>query len=94
MLPCTLLSTFATQYVPPFVDAARVAVIGVPTDPVESQFGFHVIRVRSFDEVSDELAAYFASPDFAVAVGIDDSDVYVNPRYGALNDGGVVIALG
>jgi hypothetical protein len=93
VLPCTLLSTFATQYVPPFVDAARVAVIGVPTDPVESQFGFHVIRVRSFDEVSDELAAYFASPDFAVAVGIADSDVYVNPRYGVLH-GGLVVALG
>lgn len=94
VLQCTLLSTFEAQYVPPFVQAARVAEIGVPTEPVESQFGFHVIRVRTFDEVSDELTGYFASPDFAVAVALTGSDIYVNPRYGALNDAGVVVALG
>lgn len=94
VLQCTLLSTFETQYVPSFVAAARVAVVGVPTDPVESDFGFHVIRVRTYDEVSDELAPYFASPDFAVAGAIDDTDVYVNPRYGALDEGGVVVPLG
>jgi hypothetical protein len=94
VLQCTLLTTFAEQFVPPFVEAALVAEIGIPTDPVESEFGFHVIRVRTFDEVSDELVGYFASPDFAVAVAISDEDVYVNPRYGTLNEGGVVVALG
>lgn len=94
VLQCTLLSTFETQYVPPFVEASIDAEIGVPSEPIESQFGFHVIRVRTFDEVSDELTGYFASPDFAVAVAITGSDVYVNPRYGALNDAGVVVPLG
>jgi foldase protein PrsA len=94
VLQCTLLSTFESQFVPPFVQASRVAVIGVPTDPVESQFGFHVIRVRTYDEVSDELGPYFASPDFAIALAITGTDVYVDPRYGALNEGGVVVPLG
>ena len=61
VLQCTLLSTFESQFVPSFVDASRVAVIGVPTDPIESEFGFHVIRVRTFDEVSEELGPYFAA---------------------------------
>jgi parvulin-like peptidyl-prolyl isomerase len=34
-------------YVAEFADATVTAVIGVPTDPVESQFGFHTILVES-----------------------------------------------
>ena len=94
VLPCTFITSFETQYVPPFVEASRTAVIGVATDPVESDFGFHVIRVRTFDEVSDELGGYFDSPDFAVATALDSLDIYVNPRYGTLDDRGIVVPLG
>jgi parvulin-like peptidyl-prolyl isomerase len=36
-----------SDYVAEFADATVTAVIGVPTDPVESQFGFHTILVVS-----------------------------------------------
>lgn len=61
-LGCTLTSTF----VPEFGDGARANGVGV-TDPVESQFGWHVIQVRSIGpgtidnhpELSEEEAEAF-----------------------------------
>ncbi len=35
------------RYVTEFAEATMVAEIGVPTEPVESQFGYHIIRVDS-----------------------------------------------
>lgn len=94
VLPCSFTTSFETSYAPSFVDASLVAEIGVPTEPVESEFGFHVVRVRTYDEVADELGTYFDSSDFAVATVIGDADIFVNPRYGALDDRGVVVPLG
>jgi hypothetical protein len=93
-LPCSLTSTFEATYAPPFVEAALAADIGVPVGPVETEFGFHVIRVRTIDEVGDELGTYFASSDFAVASVIGDRDIYIDPRYGTLDARGVVVPLG
>lgn len=36
-----------SRYVPEFAEATMAAEIGVPTEPVESEFGFHIIRVDS-----------------------------------------------
>ncbi|HNX75833.1 MAG TPA: peptidylprolyl isomerase [Candidatus Rifleibacterium sp.] len=51
--------------VKPFEDAAFSAVIGKVTEPVRSQFGYHIIKVenkipektKSFEEVKEQLAA-------------------------------------
>jgi parvulin-like peptidyl-prolyl isomerase len=93
VLPCTFTTSFESTYVGPFVEAALAAEVGVPTGPVESEFGYHVILVRPFDDVADEITGYFSSPDYAVADAIDGHDIYVDPRYGTLNDRGVVVAL-
>lgn len=50
----------ASAYVEPFAAAVLVAEIDTPTDPVESEFGFHVIVVSerteaTLDEVKDAL---------------------------------------
>lgn len=94
VLACTPTSQFRTTYVPEFVAAAADAEIGVPTGPVSSEFGYHVIRVRTADEAMGELADYFASSEFSVARRSADTDIYVDPRYGTLDPLGVVVPLG
>jgi foldase protein PrsA len=54
-----------TQWVPEFKNAAATLPIGKISDPVETQFGYHVMRVdarksKSFDEVKDSLKSDIA----------------------------------
>ena len=42
------------RYVPEFAEATMSAEIGQVTDPVESQFGFHIVRVDSRTEATVE----------------------------------------
>jgi hypothetical protein len=53
-LGCRPLSSFEDTFVPEFVDGSLSAEVGVPTQPVESQFGQHVIRITPFDELSGD----------------------------------------
>ncbi|MEX2626141.1 MAG: peptidylprolyl isomerase, partial [Ilumatobacteraceae bacterium] len=53
-LPCATIVDFQNQYIPEYVDAALDAEVGVPTEPVESSFGWHVILVRPFDDIADD----------------------------------------
>ena len=51
------------QYVTEFADATMDAEIGVPTDPVETQFGFHVILVDSREVDEDAEVEPPAEPE-------------------------------
>lgn len=53
-LGCQPLSNFTQTYVPEFVEGSLAAEIGVPSQPVESDFGHHVIRIVPFDELSSD----------------------------------------
>jgi hypothetical protein len=53
-LGCRPLSAFTQAFIPDFVEGSLAAEIGVPTPPVESQFGQHVIRVTPFEELSSD----------------------------------------
>lgn len=53
-LGCRPLSAFSETFIPEFVEGSLGAEVGVPTQPVESQFGHHVIRITPFDELSDD----------------------------------------
>lgn len=84
-LGCTAPST----YVPEFAEASMTAAIGEITDPVQSEFGFHLIRVDSRSEASmEELLA--AAAERALADAVDDwyrtsisaADVTVAETYG------------
>jgi parvulin-like peptidyl-prolyl isomerase len=76
------------SFVSEFVEGA--AALGGPgfTPPVESQFGFHVINVHSFDATpSDDpsviQAAVLSSPEFTVFQdGVIAREVTVDPRFG------------
>jgi PPIC-type PPIASE domain len=53
-LGCRPLSAFTQAFIPEFVEGSLAAEIGVPTQPVESQFGQHVIRITPFEELSSD----------------------------------------
>jgi PPIC-type PPIASE domain len=53
-LGCRPLSAFSETFIPEFVEGSLAAEVGVPTQPVESQFGQHVIRITPFDELADD----------------------------------------
>ena len=51
MLGCQPESEFRVQFVPEFVDGSIDAEVGVPTGPVRTEFGYHVVRIMPFDEL-------------------------------------------
>ena len=92
------------QFVPEFENAMNEAEIGVPTAPVESQFGWHVILVTDrqaavLDESAQEIARRTILADDLETLRdaylqflIDsEDDVTVDPRYGEwVPDQGIV----
>lgn len=94
-LPCSTTGDFATQYIPEFVEATVDAEIDVPVGPVESQFGFHVIVIRPYDDIgSGELLNVLSTPQIRFDFASTAVDVYVDPRYGSFNGASGVIPLG
>jgi parvulin-like peptidyl-prolyl isomerase len=76
-LGCQPERDFRAQFVPEFVEGAVDAEIGVPTGPVETEFGYHVVRVVPFDELqpNDLLVSRL------IALG-DWYDVETDPEIG------------
>lgn len=94
-LPCGSTGDFAAQYIPEFVEAALEAEIGVPVGPVASQFGYHVIMLRPFDDVApEELASVLATPQVRFDFASSDLDVFVDPRYGTFEASSGIVPLG
>ena len=81
---CLPISSYQTNFDPAFAAGALAAEPGVPTQPVKSAFGWHVILVRPFDEVADDMAALIATApgDAALTGALAAADVTVDPRYG------------
>jgi hypothetical protein len=81
---CQSVGTFQQNYDPDFTAGALGATAGAPTDPVESKFGWHVILVRPYEEVADDLAKLIAtSPgDAALSGALATADISVDRRYG------------
>lgn len=85
--PCTDLAYFQQQFDADFLTAAVAAKAGVPTGPIKTQFGFHVILNRPYDTIKDSLARVAASqPSVSNIVGFTAaSDISVNSKYGVWN---------
>jgi hypothetical protein len=81
---CLPLNTYQTSFDPDFTAGALAAEPGVPSAPVKSQFGWHVILIRPFDEVGDDLATLVggAPGDAALTGALGTAHVTVDPRYG------------
>jgi peptidyl-prolyl cis-trans isomerase C len=96
------LGCFATgQYVPEFEQAAQAAKVGVPTAPVKSQFGYHVILTATFvpptfASVKEEVRAAILKERNSLAkfvgTGLKKAEVTLDPAYGTWDkkDGKVV----
>lgn len=77
------------QYVPEFSEAISTAEVGVPTAPVQSEFGFHVILLREDELPTEEeaitslgsQAAQQASQDWFLSTA-SAADVEVNEKFG------------
>jgi foldase protein PrsA len=94
--PCIPFDQFTTGFVPEFVEGALAAEVGVPTQPVESQFGFHVILVRPFDEIREGLVPLLQGTASQVRLGelVADAEVTVSPSIGTWSgDTGRVVSL-
>jgi parvulin-like peptidyl-prolyl isomerase len=77
----------ASQFVDPFAQGAMAAVIGVPTEPIETEFGFHIIVVsersvadaQTISEFLDSAAraravdAWFLEAIDSATVTVDES---------------------
>ena len=76
----------------PFVDAASTAVPGEPVGPVQTDFGWHVIEARPYEEIADSLEV--AAAEMAFEQYMRDLDVRIDPRYGRWDaDRGAVVEL-
>ena len=53
----------AAQFVGPFADGAMVATIGVPTQPIETEFGFHIILVSERSVADAQIVSDFLDSD-------------------------------
>ena len=88
----SLASTPVIQFVPEFQAAVLAMENGEISEPVQTEFGFHVIHmvdkeVTPFEEVRDDLVASQAGPAFAEHARdlLADEQIDVNPRYGRLD---------
>lgn len=86
----------AGQFVPPFERAVAKLDIGAISKPVQTEFGFHLIRVTDrhitpFEDVSDEIAQRLSTGEEETAFqelvieAYKDADIEVDPRYGKLD---------
>jgi hypothetical protein len=73
------------EFVAPFQDAADAAQVGVVSQPVKTQFGYHLILVRPWNEQRDARQYAPALQQAAAPVlsqRLKDMKVWVNPLYG------------
>lgn len=83
-------------FVPEFEDALAELEEGEVSEPVKTEFGFHVIRLISrriapFSEVEEQIATELAEPAKQEAFAkwledaYEDADIRINPRFGELD---------
>ena len=94
-LPCSSLSAFAGTYVPEFTNAVIDTQPGDVVGPVESQFGYHVIWIRPFDDLTQtDIDALVADGLVRFSFAADEAGVTVDPRFGEFSVASGLIPVG
>lgn len=85
--PCTDLLFFQQQLDSDFMVGAVNAKAGVPSGPVKTKFGFHVILNRPYDDIKDSLEKVATEkPSMSNLQGmLSVADISVNSTFGAWN---------
>ncbi len=83
-------------FVPEFETAIDEAEVGVVTEPVQTQFGYHLLLVNSkgvqpFDDVKDQIRQQLETPaddplNTFLSDALASAEVDVNQRYGSWDD--------
>ncbi len=81
---CFDTASFVGGLVTEYVQAALTATVGEPTEPVQSQFGWHIIVVRPFDEVAEAVARLSGGGNVEAAANrlLASAEVHVASKYG------------
>lgn len=84
---CSALSELQRSFDKDFLAGAVAAKPGVPTGPVKSSFGYHVILSRPYDDVKESVARVMAkSPGNTLLIGyMTGAKISVNSKYGRWN---------
>lgn len=85
--PCQALANLQTSFDKDFMIGAVAAKPGVPTGPVKSSFGYHIILSAPFADVKDSVATVIAeNPGATLLAGyMSKADIKVNSTYGVWN---------
>ncbi len=85
--PCTDLAYYQQQFDPVFMKGAVAAKAGVPTGPVKTQFGYHIILNHAYEDIKESLAKVAAEkPSMSNLVGyMAVANISVNSTYGVWN---------
>ncbi len=82
---CIPLQTVLQSFDPGFTAGALEASVGVPSAPVESSFGWHVILHRPWDEIAQSVVALHRPGDtggYLFDGYLVTADVEISPRFG------------
>lgn len=84
---CSPLPSLQQSFDADFMAGAIAAKAGVPSPPVQSQFGWHIILNHPFDEIAESAARVVgANPGALLLAGhLAAADVSVNSKYGTWN---------
>lgn len=85
--PCQALANLQTSFDKDFLIGSVAAKPGVPTGPVKSSFGYHIILSAPFADVKDSVATVIAeNPGATLLAGyMSKTDIKVNSIYGVWN---------
>lgn len=75
------------QFIAPFRDAVFSLPVGVVSQPVQSQYGWHLIEVTSktqstFDQSKSDISQKLSSPTDFFTTELANAKITINPRYG------------
>jgi hypothetical protein len=85
--PCQALADLQKESDKDFMIGAVAAKPGVPTGPVKSSFGYHIIYSAPFADVKDSVATVVAqAPGITLLAGyMSSADIKVSSKYGVWN---------
>ena len=84
---CMAINEYQAGYDPGFVRGALDARAGVPSQPVKSAFGWHIIFVRPFTAVSESVSTSLtnAPGEYLLLGALAEAKINVASRYGKWN---------